>query len=147
MYALVCCLGWNPWYWRRRTIPRWTYTISVLKNIQIVPGRTADEGSTCSSGASCNVTVSFILCFLLLTDINLLLVSDIRYRSQLAKCSCTSSIDCSSKLFLKLVKCHRRLSILPKYSMVYGMRLYSVAFTKQVFRVRTGKLLTSGIRT
>ena len=39
------------------------------------------------------------------------------------------------------------LSILPKYSMVYGMRLYSVAFTKQVFRVRTGKLLTSGIRT
>jgi hypothetical protein len=29
---------------------RWTYTISVLKNIQIVPGRTADEGVYILSG-------------------------------------------------------------------------------------------------
>ena len=35
--------------------------------------------------------------------------------------------------------------MLPKHSMLHGMRLYCVAFTKQEFRIRTGKLLMSGI--
>ena len=39
------------------------------------------------------------------------------------------------------------LSMLPKHSMLYGMRLYCVALKKQEFRIRTGKLLMSGIKT